>query len=280
MLPSLCFSQHSLQRAPFYAPTPSQENASFVSFSCGKPLISLSPEPHVLFLPTCHGTPYFLGYRDHKAVFVFSSDTPHTQGKHIDLRRIAHQLPPDEASLLGYAQSMLHWHKNTQFCAKCESKLQQKNMDYHCASCQSALFPRVNPVVIIRIENNDKILLARQPSFPKGMYSCIAGFVELGETVEQCVVREAYEEVGLNLHNIQYLGSQPWPYPAQLMLAFSAQSKCDQIRVDDQEIEDAQWFSREALAAMCSFRHKKGFFIPSSVAIARSMIDDYCSLGK
>ena len=280
MLPSLCFSQHSLQRAPFDAPTPSTENASFVFFSGGKPLIDLSPKPHIYFLSNCHGTPYFLGHRDQKPVFVFSDDTPHEKGKHIDLRRIAPKLPPAEASLLGYAQSMLHWHHNTNFCAQCGGELQKKNMDYHCKSCQSALFPRLNPVVIIRIEKDSKILLARQPSFPKGMYSCIAGFVELGETVEQCVLREAYEEVGVHLHQLQYLGSQPWPYPSQLMLAFSAQSKSDQIQIDNQEIEDARWFSREELASMCAFRHEKGWFIPSSVAIARSMIDDYCSLGK
>ena len=125
------------------------------------------------------------------------------------------------------------------------------------------------------ITHNEKLLLARQPQFPKGMYSCIAGFVEVGESLEHAVQRETIEEVGLALCDIQLLGNQPWPYPAQLMLGFHARALSSSITIDKSELEEALWFSKKELEDMTKGKDKKGRYIPPSMAIARNLVDAF-----
>lgn len=224
--------------------------------------------------------PLFLGTMDGTARFAISLPQPfeHHAARHMDSRRIGPQLSSTELSILCQAQSMLHWHHNTVFCERCAHRLHRSlSGDKRlCQSCSHEIFPRLNPVVIMLVEHKDRILLGRQPQFPKGMYSCLAGFVEHGESIEDAVIREVFEESHIPVSEVQYLASQAWPFPAQLMIGCIAQAESTAIVTDD-ELEDAQWFSREAIGQMLDFSHPKGYTIPPSIAIAHQLIQGWYS---
>lgn len=251
------------------------ESTKFICFYKGKPLICLQPQVSIGFVDKQPvGNCFFVGVRKGKAIFAVSTATPQTAGKHIDLRSIGGSLPPEDLSLLGYCQSLLKWHASNLFCQRCGLALSfdLSGEKRWCQSCTVDVFPRINPVVIALVCYENKLLLGRQSSFPKGMYSCLAGFVELGEGIEDTVAREVQEEVGLPVSQVEYLGSQPWPFPAQLMMAFVAHVSHQVVEIDTSELEDARWFSISELKEMCSGRSRDGFFIPPSIAIARQMV--------
>ena len=284
---NICFHARACDRANASRENPAQlhqflgdPRTRFLSFQKGKPLISLEKDSPMLGLLPCAAmseleAPLFLGLRDH-ALFVV--DQPPVQvpnaHKYIDTRKIAGSLCPEDAALLGYAQSLLHWNQRTLFCSVCGGPLTGSIAAdrKRCTQCKNEVFPRINPVVIVLITHKEKVLLARQPAFPTGMYSCIAGFMELGESLECAVRREVQEEVGLALEEITLLGDQPWPYPAQLMLGFHAEATSSALAIDRSELEDARWFSREELQLMTTGKNNTGYFIPPSIAIARSLV--------
>ncbi len=284
---NICFHAQACDRANTRRENPAQlhqflgdPGTRFLSFQKGKPLISLQKDsPALGLLPRAAmreiAAPRFLGMRDHAR---FAKDQPPVQvpdaHKYIDTRRIASSLCPEDAALLGYAQSLLHWNHRTLFCEACGGALTGSIAAdrKRCTQCKNEVFPRINPVVIVLITHKEKVLLARQPTFPTGMYSCIAGFVELGESLECAVRREVQEEVGLALAEITQLGDQPWPYPAQLMLGFHAEATSFALTIDHSELEDARWFSRDELQVMTTGKNNHGYFIPSSIAIARSLV--------
>ncbi len=136
-----------------------------------------------------------------------------------------------------------------------------------CPRCGLQHFPRISPAVIVRIERGDEILLARSPHFAPGVYSTVAGFVEPGESLEQTVAREVREEVGVEVTNVRYFGSQPWPFPHSLMIGFVADWASGEIRLQEEEIEDAGWFRVGSLPGL-----------PSRLSIARALIDDFIAL--
>ena len=250
--------------------------AKFICFFKGKPFIVLHPKPMMGMLSAKPaGECYFLGLRNGSPLFAVATNQPLEGGKHIDLRRVGLELPALDVGLLGFAQSLVLWHSRHLFCSFCAGKM-QTNLSGEkrwCTQCKQEVFPRINPVVIVLISHRNKILLGRQPRYPKGMYSCVAGFVELGEGIEQTVRREVKEEVGLTVTKVTYLASQPWPYPAQLMLAFEAEVSHPNIKIDDYELEDARWFAVEELKEMCAGKSQNGFFIPNTIAIARHLIE-------
>lgn len=146
---------------------------------------------------------------------------------------------------LGYA----NWHDATRFCARCGKPLEDhaKELARVCPDCGTLVFPRISPAIIVLVEKDGKILLARHSYRNQDMYACIAGFLEHGETLEECVAREVFEETGLSVKNIRYAGSQSWPFPDQFMVAFYADWASGEIRVDPSEILEANWFDRAAL---------------------------------
>jgi NAD+ diphosphatase len=172
-------------------------------------------------------------------------------GPAIDLRTIGPLLPPRDASLSALARGMAYWHERHTFCGRCGAPTvsEQAGHQRRCtnAECGSVFFPRIDPAVIMRVEYGDKVLLARQASWAPGMHSVLAGFVELGERLEDSVRREVKEEVGLDLLDVRYFASQPWPFPASLMLGFIATAADDRIVLNTEELETARWFTREEL---------------------------------
>ncbi|MDP4032089.1 MAG: NAD(+) diphosphatase [Pseudorhodobacter sp.] len=176
-----------------------------------------------------------------------------------DLRAVMAALTPREAELATMAKVLLHWHRSHGFCAACGavSNITMAGWQRTCPACGAQHYPRTDPVVIMLVTCGNRLLMGRSPGWPEGMYSCLAGFVEPGETVEAAVRREVAEETGVQVGAVRYLASQPWPFPASLMLGCLAEAATDTITPDPVEIEDAIWLSREAMLGVFSGAHPR-----------------------
>jgi NAD+ diphosphatase len=162
----------------------------------------------------------------------------------MDLRSMLRSVSDEAFSLASRAVQMLEWHKNHQFCGACGQPT-TASLDDHalqCVACNINLYPRISPCVIVVVTDGERCLLGRQASWPEGRFSTLAGFLEAGESAEQALHREVFEEVGVHIDNIRYVGSQTWPFPGQLMLGFIADAKTTEIAVDGVEIAEAEWF--------------------------------------
>ena len=186
--------------------------------------------------------------------------------KFVDLRQAYSEMSEGCFALVNKAVQVMEWDRTNQFCSRCGTKTLQKpgERGKECPDCGELFYPRISPAVIVLIRKGHEILLARSPNFPPGMYSLIAGFVEPGETAEAAVVREIKEEVGIEVKNITYFGTQAWPFPNSLMIGFTAEYNSGDIRPDGFEIEDAQWFSAEKLPVL-----------PGKISISRKLIDHF-----
>ena len=194
----------------------------------------------------------------------------------VDLRSIAMQglAPPEAVAILGQAKAIAHWHARHGFCAHCgaPSRVAAAGWRRECDACKAQHFPRTDPVVIMLAVDGERCLLGRQARFPKGMYSALAGFLEPGETIEEAVRREIHEESGITCDEVRYVASQPWPFPASLMIGAIARATTRRIIVDSEELEDARWFERAEVAAMFEKRHPQGIAAPNRMAIAHHLL--------
>eukprot|EP00002_Diphylleia_rotans_P003634 TRINITY_DN12516_c0_g1_i1.p1 TRINITY_DN12516_c0_g1~~TRINITY_DN12516_c0_g1_i1.p1 ORF type:complete len:331 (-),score=77.82 TRINITY_DN12516_c0_g1_i1:109-1101(-) len=184
-----------------------------------------------------------------------------------------------DTAIIAHGRSIMDWHSNFKFCPKCGSALKSNEGGSKrvCtnATCSAEHYPRINPVAIVLVIKGDKCLLGRQPQFPAGLYSCVAGFMETAESLEECVRREVKEETGVRVGRVRYHSSQPWPFPSQLMLGCIAEAVDDHIEVDKDELEDAKWFSRdEVLLGLERSKEQRSteFRVPPSIAIAHQLI--------
>jgi NAD+ diphosphatase len=185
------------------------------------------------------------------------------------LRGLWSSLPEQLFWIAGRAFQIVDWDRNHQYCGRCGSRTRDKEGERAkiCPQCGHTAYPRISPAVIVAITRGREILLARAHRFPHAMYSVIAGFVEAGESLEQCVRREISEEVGITVKNLRYFGSQSWPFPNSLMVGFTAEHASGEIRIDPSEIVDARWFTVDNLPR-----------IPDKVSIARRLIDWFIDL--
>jgi len=194
----------------------------------------------------------------------------------IDLRSIAVQslVGADHLPPLAEAKALLNWHAKHRFCSNCGAATQvlQSGWKRDCAACKVEHFPRTDPVVIMLAVDGDRCVLGRSGRFVSTMWSCLAGFVEPGEAIEDAVRREIREEVGISCGRVDYFASQPWPFPSSLMIGCHAQALSHDIVVDREELEGARWFDREEIAAMLLRRHPDGLTTPPPVAIAHHII--------
>ena len=186
----------------------------------------------------------------------------------VGLREAFGLLGEIEWNVAGRAAQLLEWDRSHRHCGACgaETEPLDEERARRCPRCWLTAFPRLSPAVIVAIERGDEILLARGPRFAPGRYALVAGFVEAGESLEDAVAREVREEVGIAVDEITYVASQPWPFPHSLMVGFLARHAGGEIRVDDDEIEDARWFRVDALPG-----------IPQRLSIARRLIDRYAA---
>ena len=200
-------------------------------------------------------------------------------GHAVDLRAVGALMSQREGAILAYARGLTYWHDRHKFCGVCGAPTESKAAGHQrqCTNpdCNTVQFPRTDPAVIMRITHGDKILMARQAVWPQGMHSILAGFVEPGESLEDAVAREVYEEVGLRLTRIKYFSSQPWPFPSSLMLGFSAEATNDQFKVDEEELESARWMTRQDLL---NSPEDETFKLPRKDSISRRLIEDWLRL--
>jgi NAD+ diphosphatase len=197
-------------------------------------------------------------------------ETPHVLG----LRTAAALLPPQDAGLAAYAAALVNWHRRHPRCSRCgaATEVVAGGMARRCPACGAEHFPRTDPVVIMLVTDGDaRVLLGRQPSWPPGRYSALAGFVEPGETLEEAVIREVREEARVEVAAPAYVASQPWPFPASLMVGFMAPWVAGEPDHTHDELDDARWFDRADLAAAAA--GEGAFHVPPPYAIARRLID-------
>ena len=225
----------------------------------------------------------FLGLRDGAAVFGMGISAaaveqllPRDDVKVSELRSMAMQgvVPPKELSAIAMAKSMVNWHQRHGYCANCGTRTAMKEGGWKrdCPNCKAEHFPRTDPVVIMLVVHGDKVLLGRQKQFPPGMYSCLAGFVEAAETIEDAVRREIFEESGIRCTDVNYYMTQPWPYPSSLMIGCTARATSEDIVVDHAELEDARWFDRAEATLMIKRQHLDGLAGPHPFAIAHHLL--------
>ncbi len=232
----------------------------------------------------------FLGERDavpHYACDISAASEPLAEilsgsgGIFADLRSLAPLVAREDGAIMAAARGLLYWHRRARWCGKCGAKTSSIDAGHarRCtrATCDERWFPRVDPAVIMLVTYGDRCLLGRQATWPPGMHSTLAGFVEIGESLEETVIREVAEETGvLVIGRPEYRHSQPWPFPSSLMLGFRAEAADDRLTIDTDELERAHWFSRTELRAS---PENETFRLPGKVSIARRLIEEWLAEG-
>lgn len=231
----------------------------------------------------------FLGQVDGRPVFAVSMAPPiaaeagalfpEPAYRVLDLRALAAEgiVAREELGLLATAKSLLAWHARNRFCANCghPTAVAAGGFRRECGGCGLHHFPRTDPVAIMLVRRGEACLLGRSAHFKPGMYSCLAGFIEPGETVEDAVRRETVEETGVRVGAVTYHASQPWPFPASLMIGCLAEAVSEVVAIDPAELEDARWFSRAEAARMLAGTHPEGLTVPPATAIAHLLLRDW-----
>ncbi|HEX2211390.1 MAG TPA: NAD(+) diphosphatase [Longimicrobium sp.] len=182
------------------------------------------------------------------------------------LRASFRVLTADEFRMAGRASEIVEWERAHRFCGRCGGRTAASGevMARRCTECGSLHYPRLSPAVLVSVVRGDRILLARSPHFPPGMFSTVAGFVDPGESLEETVTREVREEVGIEVGTVRYFGSQPWPFPSSLMVAFTAEYAGGELAPDPAEIEEAGWYAVDEIP-----------IVPPAISLARALIDDF-----
>ncbi len=239
--------------------------------------------PHQAVAASLEGRQWaFLGLHDSKPVFTYDvSDLedplpllPESLGTLTDIRTTAGLLPPNDASILAHARGLMHWRSRHRFCGVCGGPCAPRSAGnaMACPQCGAQHFPRTDPAVIMLVTTGEAALLGHSTRFPNSiMYSTLAGFVEPGESLEEAVAREVFEESGIRTGKVFYHSSQPWPFPASIMLGFHAEALSTEIIIDPTELADARWFTRDQLRAPDSV----GIALPRADSIARRLIEDW-----
>jgi NAD+ diphosphatase len=239
-------------------------------------LAALAPD-HIA--PLLHAMPWaLLGMLDDTPYFAIDLSSldiplpPETPGSFEDLRRIGGVLQAEHAAILAHARGLMHWRAHHKFCPVCGAscRAEQAGLVMACTGCGAHHFPRTDAAVIMLVTRGERVLLGHHARF-RGtpMFTTLAGFVETGETLEEAVAREVFEESGIRVANVRYQSSQPWPFPASIMLGFRADAVTEDITFDGHELLDVRWFTRAEVAA------RDGFQIPPPLSIARRLIDDW-----
>jgi NAD+ diphosphatase len=243
--------------------------------------LKFGANPGTIFLGMREGAPLFgMGI----SAAAVESLLPRNDVKSSELRGMVMQglVPVEQLSAIAVAKSMVNWHQRHGYCANCGTRtaMREGGWKRECPNCKAEHFPRTDPVVIMLVTSGDKVLMGRQKQFPAGMYSCLAGFVEAAETIEDAVRREVFEESGIRCTDVNYYMTQPWPYPSSLMIGCTARATTDDIVVDRAELEDARWFDRADATLMLKRQHPDGLAGPHPFAIAHHLLGRWVHGGE
>ena len=259
-------------------------DARWLAFDELKPVMDIGGEAiDLLWLPrdsvpadTLH---IFLGLDNGAPRFAVAAPATNLPGKAIDGRSAAAQLGDGRAEIMAQARSLLDWHARHGFCAVCGAPTTVIKAGYarQCGSCNAEHFPRVDPVVIMLALKDDKALIGRSPGFAPRGYSALAGFVEPGESLEEAVARELFEEAGVRIRRVRYVASQPWPFPSSLMVGAFAEAESFDLAIDRDEIEDARWVTRDEVRA--ALAGQGDFNVAPPLAIAHTLLRSWVELG-
>jgi NAD+ diphosphatase len=224
------------------------------------------------------GETVLLGLLGGRPLFAVDG-TESAPGPLTGLREIAGGLTETDAGLVAYAVALLNWHRRHRFCSNCGAPTESSDAGHQrrCPTCGTLHFPRTDPVIIVRVIDGDRLLLGRQASWPDRRYSILAGFVEPGETLEQAVRREVLEESGVTVDSVEYVASQPWPFPSSLMLGFEARAAGGEPRADGNELADVRWFERSEIEDAAAGRGD--ILLPPGFSISRRLIDAWLDAG-
>ena len=281
-----------------------RKSTRFVVFSDGKPLVKTKPEVSPAYL-TYEAISAFMkekpaavllgsrGKHNYFAVDLSGAGVKKTKAltkkgvRFKDLRSVAIAMTATSHKIdlanLGLAKALLGWHETHQFCPRCGAKTELRRAGYtrKCAepSCKAEHFPRTDPVVIMLAIRDGKCLLGRQPQFLEGVYSALAGFMEPGESIEEAVRRELYEEAGIRVGEVTYFASQPWPFPASLMIGCYAEALNDDFEMRDGELQNLRWVMREEMRAAVEGQPKADFQLPPKMAISHRLIRSWMLFG-
>ncbi|MFC1664704.1 NAD(+) diphosphatase [Pseudomonadota bacterium] len=263
-----------------------QENdaPTVVSFSQDSATNFLDMASQVTFLGLDDESPVFAadlsGHEEDQVIGLLN------HGEFLDLRQVGPLMHPAEAALSAYARGMLHWHQQHQFCSRCGTTTESRQGG-HMRQCQNSecareSYPRTDPAIIVLVEDREtdpqlpKCLLGSHNRLPNGVYTTLAGFVEPGENLEEAVAREILEESGIKVKNVDYQASQPWPFPSSIMLGFRAQADSTSIQVDQDEINDARWFTAEEIKQFGEWGDDSASYrLPRKDSIARMLIETW-----
>ena len=225
-------------------------------------------------LAGAEGDHLFLGLDDGAPLFAPLVRVERPGQRAWSVFRLLSLMSPRDAAIWGAARSLNEWHNRHRFCSVCgaASEVFRAGWGRACPACGAEHFPRVDPVVIMLAEHEGRVLLGRQPQYPAGRYSALAGFVEPGESIEEAVARELMEEAGVAVRDVFYLTSQPWPFPGQLMIACLATAESDALRLDAKELEDAFWATRDQVRAALAGDPDAPFLAPPPFAIANTLL--------
>ncbi len=218
----------------------------------------------------------FLGIDAYDAPrFAAAGAAAEVNGTATDARAAAAQLGDGRAAIVAHGRALLDWHARHRFCANCgaTTRLDKGGQARHCDACNAEHFPRTDPVVIMLAIKDDHALVGRQPRFPKRFLSALAGFVEAGETIEEAVARELFEEAGIGTRRVRYVASQPWPFPSSLMIGAFAEATGFELHIDGDELEEARWVTKDEVRA--ALAGTGDWLAPPPLAIAHTLLQEW-----
>ncbi len=265
--------------------------ARFLPLWRGRPLVAGKPA-YLFWLGRDEVPEQFM---DHSLLLGLDNDIPHfafdvsgasdkaetapfaSHGQYLPLIAAAMSLPATEIAIAGQAMGLLNWQRKNRFSPKTGEPLRITEGGFKLVDrADTEIFPRINPVVMVLVVEGDSCLLARNYHFPAGLYSALAGFVEIGESLEECARREVFEETALPIENLHYTGSQPWPLSDSLMIGFTATAQSRTLTLDKDELEDAKWLTKEEVKEHLAAGQNSAFFLPPAFSLAGHMIRQWC----
>ena len=283
--------------ALWFAEQLAHEKACMVPFWRGRPLVEMPDGPEgqarALWLSPLarsefvHDAPVvLLGFRDGAPYFALDASASGASAEtapfadmasYKGMRELAGMLSREEVAILGQALWLLDWHRRHQFCANCGAKSQMVGGGTHrrCDGCDTDHFPRTDPVAIVLVSRGEDCLLGRGVKFPPTFFSALAGFLEPGETLEECAAREVFEEVGVKVNDVRYIFSQPWPFPSSLMAGYIAETEDTTFTLDETEIAEARWVSKDEIRALLNGERRDDLNIPPPFAIAHQLLVEW-----